>query len=100
MSSGRKRIYRSTTPLRIAMTVLAVLLALAVLLFTILFFSFRKYIVYTADGLHLEVPWLEETLPEDADTDADSEPGGAQPDDDPETGGNADTTDGGAPSGE
>ena len=72
MSSGRKRTYRSAKPLRTAASVLGVLLALVILVCAIIFFSFRKYIVYTADGLRLEVPWLEETMP-DADT-----PDGAQ----------------------
>ena len=70
MSSGRKRIYRNRTPLRIAMTVLIIVLVLLLLISAIIFFSFQKYIVYTADGLRLEVPWLEDTMVEE-DTGAD-----------------------------
>ena len=78
MSSGRKRTYRSAKPLRTAASVLGALLALVILVCAIIFFSFRKYIVYTADGLRLEVPWLEETMPEaDAPEDAQTPAGGA-----------------------
>lgn len=43
------------------MSILLVLILLA----ASIFFGFRQYIVYDEDGgLHLEVPWLEETMPD------------------------------------
>ena len=80
MSSGRKRTYRSAKPLRTAASVLGVLLALVILVCAIIFFSFRKYIVYTADGLRLEVPWLEDTLPEEESADDGQTPSGGSAD--------------------
>ena len=39
-------------------------LVIAVVVFTVaLFFGLRRYIVYTSEGLRLDVPWLEETVP-------------------------------------
>ena len=39
-------------------------LVIAVVVLTIaLFFGLRRYIVYTPEGLKLEVPWLEEIAP-------------------------------------
>lgn len=68
MLSGRKKIYRSRTPLRIAVTTLIIILVLFVLVSAIVFFSFQKYIVYTADGLRLEVPWLEDSAVDEEET--------------------------------
>ena len=36
----------------------------AIILCACVFFGFKKYIVYTPDGLRLEVPWLEEPAAE------------------------------------
>lgn len=73
MSSKDNRIYHSRRPLKTFLTVffsaLALLLALAIFVFV----SFRKYIVYTSDGVRLDVPWLQDT--QDTQEDA----GGADP---------------------
>lgn len=61
MSGKDSRIYRQRRPLRTVLITLAVLLVAAVLCALIVFFSFRKYIVYTSDGVRLDVPWLTET---------------------------------------
>ena len=54
------RIYRSRRPLKVVLTVLfALILALAILAVSI-FFGFKRYIVYTSDGVKLEVPWLQD----------------------------------------
>lgn len=57
-----RRIYRVGT--RWKTILLTALIVLAVLLAIVLglFFGFRRYIVYTSDGVKLEVPWLEETV--------------------------------------
>ena len=61
MSSEDNKIYRNRRPLRtIAVTVLALLLVLIVLAVCV-FFGFRRYIVYTDDGVRLEVPWLQDS---------------------------------------
>ena len=53
MAPREVKIYRSRRPLKTALTVLFVL-AVSV------FFGFRRYIVYTSDGVKLDVPWLRE----------------------------------------
>jgi len=61
VSSEDNKIYRNRRPLRtIAVTVLALLLVLIVLAVCV-FFGFRRYIVYTDDGVRLEVPWLQDS---------------------------------------
>lgn len=57
------RIYRSRKPLKTALTVFFSLLAVLLILAVSVFFGFKRYIVYTSDGVKLEVPWLQE--PED-----------------------------------
>lgn len=50
---------------RAARTVAKLLIGLVivVVVFTIaLFFGLRRYIVYTADGLRLDIPWLEDVV--------------------------------------
>lgn len=54
------RIYRSRKPLKTALIVFFSLLAVFIILAVSVFFGFRKYIVYTSDGVKLEVPWLQE----------------------------------------
>ena len=62
MSSGFKpKTYRSHHPLRAVLRILGALAILAVVLAICIFVGFRKYIVYTADGLYLDVPWLEDS---------------------------------------
>jgi len=61
VSSEDNKIYRNRRPLRtIAVTVLVLLLVLIVLAVCV-FFGFRRYIVYTDDGVRLEVPWLQDS---------------------------------------
>jgi hypothetical protein len=59
------RTYRSRRPLKIILGLLLSLIIVTVILTASLFFGLRKYIVYTPDGLHLEIPWLLEEEPSD-----------------------------------
>jgi len=52
-----RRAARVVTRLLIALIITVVVFAIA------LFFGLRRYIVYTQEGLKLEIPWLEETPP-------------------------------------
>lgn len=55
------RIYRhSRLPGIIARTVL-IILAVFIILTVTLYFHFQKYIVYTDDGIVVDVPWLRES---------------------------------------
>ncbi len=54
------RIYRSRKPVKTAFTVLFALLAVLIILAVAVFFGFKRYIVYTSEGVKLEVPWLSE----------------------------------------
>ena len=58
MDRREPRIYRSHRPIKTALTVFFVLLAAVVTLIFAVFFGFKKYIVYTSDGVKLVVPWL------------------------------------------
>ena len=53
-----RRIYRTGVRWKTALLVLLIVAALIVTVALSLFFGFRKYIVYTSDGVRLEVPWL------------------------------------------
>ena len=55
-----KKIYHSRRPWKTVLIVFIVLIVLLVVLAISVFFGFRKYIVYTDDGIVLEIPWLEE----------------------------------------
>ena len=63
--SRRYRVYRSRSPVRTVITIAAAVLIIIVIFCSLVFFGFRKYIVYTNDGLRLEVPWLQETVTEE-----------------------------------
>ena len=60
MSRNSRKIYHRRNPLKIVLIVLGCLLLTAILLFLLVFFGFKKYAVYTDEGVTLEVPWLEE----------------------------------------
>lgn len=60
MDIDDKRIYRKRNPLLIALKVLGGLLAAIIFILIVLFFSFQKYIVYTPDGLKLDIPYLQQ----------------------------------------
>ena len=70
ISSKKVKIYKTRNPLKIILVSVLSLLAAVILFLVIIFFWFQKYIVYTTDGLRLEIPWLEE-MP--ADTPGDTE---------------------------
>ncbi len=60
MARDEVRIYRSRKPLKTALAVIFSVLAALVVIAAGIFFGFKKYIVYTSEGVKLEVPWLEE----------------------------------------
>ena len=59
--AGKHKIYKHPHPVRTVILIVVSVLFVLALTFTILFFRFQKYIVYTDNGLYLDVPWLEET---------------------------------------
>jgi len=64
LSGEKKKIYKKRNPLKITLRVLGVLLAVLVLLSVVIFFGFQKYIVYTPEGIRLEIPFLQKYGPE------------------------------------
>jgi len=64
MKSPSRRVYRGKSPARLLAGIVAGVVLAAIILCASVFFGFRKYIVYTPDGLRLEVPWLEEPAEE------------------------------------
>lgn len=60
MSRKAPKIYRRRNPVKIILIVFGSLLLTAILLFLMLFYGFKKYVVYSDEGAKLEVPWLEE----------------------------------------
>lgn len=65
MAYGGKKVYRKRKPVKIVLLSLLALVCLLIALAAGIFFGFRKYIVYTPDGLYLDVPWLSERAPQD-----------------------------------
>jgi hypothetical protein len=51
--------YKNHRATRLLARFVIFLLLLALVLAVSLFFGLRQYIVYTPDGLRLEIPWLE-----------------------------------------
>lgn len=52
------RTYKTNMRLKMALLAIAAVVVLCIIIMVFLFFYFQKYIVYTADGLYLDVPWL------------------------------------------
>ena len=60
-----KKVYKTNVRLKtVLISVLAVLLV-CIMVMVGIFISFQKYIVYTSNGLYLDVPWLSEEAPAD-----------------------------------
>lgn len=55
------RYYRKHMRLKTVLSTLAVILLVVIMLLAAVFFWFRRYIVYTEDGLYLDIPWLYRT---------------------------------------
>lgn len=64
MSGEKKKIYKKRNSLKIALRALGILLAVLILLSVVVFFGFQKYIVYTPEGIRLEIPFLQRYGPE------------------------------------
>ncbi|MGE4483775.1 MAG: hypothetical protein AB7C97_01545 [Oscillospiraceae bacterium] len=60
-----KKVYRKRKPVKIILLSLLGLICLLITLAICVFFGFKKYIVYTSDGLYLDVPWLSEEAAQD-----------------------------------
>ena len=58
--SKNGQVYKKHRPLKVVLTVIAIILAAVLLLGVFLYFWFQRYIVYTSDGLYLDIPWLED----------------------------------------
>ncbi len=58
MNNGK--IYKYRNPGSIIISVILSVLIFLIIVAVIIFFAFQKYIVYTEDGVRLEVPWLQE----------------------------------------
>lgn len=56
----REKIYSTKRPVKTAITVILTVLIVLIITTFIIFFSFKKYITYTSDGVRLDVPWLQE----------------------------------------
>lgn len=59
MEGEKRKIYKKRRPLKTALKVLGITLAVLAALFIIAFISFQRYIVYTPDGLRLEIPFVQ-----------------------------------------
>jgi len=69
LARQKEKIYRRRRPLRTLLRVLGVSLLTIILLLVVVFFWFQRYIVYTPDGIRLDIPFLRGILyeiPEDA----------------------------------
>ncbi len=60
MEPRENRIYRSHKRLKSVLTTIFVVLLVLLVLVLMVFFYFRQYVVYSQDGVRLEVPWLDE----------------------------------------
>ena len=58
MAQKEKRVYHSRKPWKTVLTAFLIFLVVLIALAAAIFFGFRKYIVYTDNGIVLEVPWL------------------------------------------
>ena len=61
------KVYKKRRPLKIVLSS-GCSLAVVILLSVVIFFGFQKYIVYTPDGVRLEIPFLQKYGPEAAQT--------------------------------
>ena len=60
--SKAKQIYHYRSPLKIALIAVCAVILAALVLFIAVFFGFRRYAVYTDEGVTVEVPWLERDI--------------------------------------
>ena len=59
MAKESYEIYQRRKPLKIILKILLSIILAAFLLAVIIFFWFQTYIVYTADGIRLDIPFLD-----------------------------------------
>ncbi|MCF0120242.1 MAG: hypothetical protein HUJ65_01275 [Oscillospiraceae bacterium] len=64
MKNKRVRVYKSKKDPRALIKPILIIIAAAILLYAILFFSLRKHMVYDGDKAYLDIPWLNEELQE------------------------------------
>jgi hypothetical protein len=58
----RGAVYHGHKPVRFVLKLIGWIVLVAVVLAIFMFFWFRRYIVYTDDGLRVQVPYLDETM--------------------------------------
>ena len=58
----RGAVYHGHKPVRFVLKRIGWIVLVAVVLAIFMFFWFRRYIVYTDDGLRVQVPYLAETM--------------------------------------
>lgn len=58
MAVKSNEIYQRRKPLKLILKIFFSLIALVILLVVIIFFWFQSYIVYTSDGVRLDIPFL------------------------------------------
>lgn len=61
MAGKKRKIYKKSKPWKVLLIVFLSALLFFIILTVSVFFGFQKYIVYTNDGLRVEVPWLSDT---------------------------------------
>lgn len=69
MAKQKEKIYRRRRPVRALLRVLGILALVAAIAFVVVFFWFQNFIVYTPDGIRLDIPFWRDILdeiPEDA----------------------------------
>lgn len=57
-------VYHGHKPLRIVLKTVGWIVLVALILAVFMFFWFKRYIVYTDEGLRVQVPYLAETMTE------------------------------------
>ena len=58
MAFGSRKIYRRRGPLKLILKIIFGLVLFAVVLAVVIFFWFQSYIVYTPEGVRLDIPFL------------------------------------------
>ncbi len=59
-AANYRKTYRSRRPLKIFFRALLIAILALIVLAVVIFFGFRKYIVYTPEGVKLDIPILRE----------------------------------------
>lgn len=63
--NNSNKIYKKNVRVKTIISAILAVLLVCVMIMVGIFFWFKRYIVYTSDGLYLDVPWLQETVSDD-----------------------------------